>query len=303
MPDWIHLLPAGPITTHDGRGPYHVPSMHALIEQSMPSGALRLPIDECHATDKAAPLGLPAPARGWIVALEARADGLWGQVEWTGEGRRLMEDGAYAGISPAVLHSKSGEVRQLLRASLTNTPNLRGLTALHSEEDAMDWKATLIELLGLEGGVDDAAIEAALKTKLAGDAVSTHAVLEHPTVLALQSSVASLTEELEAQRADAKRRQAETFVDGAIAQGRVGVTPLRDDYVALHMENPTRAEALINAMPVVKAGAVIEGDAPAQARDGGALTASQRDVVALMGLNEDDYKATVAAAGAKKETL
>ncbi len=308
--DWIHLLPAGPITTHDGRGPYHIASMQALIERtsqrgSGASGTLRLPVDECHSTDKAAPLGLPAPARGWIVALEARADGLWGQVEWTGEGRRLIEDGAYAGISPAILHSKSGEVQELLRASLTNTPNLRGLTALHSEDEIMDWKAKLIEMLGLDAASDDAAIEAAMRAKMDGGGVSTHAVLEHPSVLALQSQVTSLTDELAALRDGAKRHAAETFVDGAIAQGRVGVTPLRDDYITLHMENPARAEALIGGMPVVKAGAVIEGDAP-QAGGASALAAlgaEDRQVMQLFSLTEDEYRARQEALGLKKDAL
>ncbi|MCD9150122.1 phage protease [Pseudophaeobacter sp. MA21411-1] len=31
-----------------------------------------------------APKGLPAPARGWITATQARNDGIWGRVEWTG---------------------------------------------------------------------------------------------------------------------------------------------------------------------------------------------------------------------------
>lgn len=132
VPEWVHLLPAGPIRTLDGRGPYRVASMQA-IARMLPAGS-KLPIDENHATDKGGKaLGMPAPARGWIVALQARDSGLWGKVEWTGEGRRLMLDRAYCGISPVILHSKAGQVMQVLRASLTNTPNLQGLTALHSQ--------------------------------------------------------------------------------------------------------------------------------------------------------------------------
>lgn len=48
------------------------------IRASMAAG--KLPVDECHATDKAAPDGRQAPARGWIVQMEVRADGLWGRV-------------------------------------------------------------------------------------------------------------------------------------------------------------------------------------------------------------------------------
>ena len=91
-----------------------------------------LPIDENHATDKGGAKGMPAPARGWIVALQARASGLWGKVQWTGERRKLVEDKAYIGISPVILHTAAGKIIQVLRASLTNTPNLQGLTSLHS---------------------------------------------------------------------------------------------------------------------------------------------------------------------------
>jgi len=46
--EWVHLLPAGTITTMDGRGPYRVSDAAALIAQSLHQGA-KLPIDENHA--------------------------------------------------------------------------------------------------------------------------------------------------------------------------------------------------------------------------------------------------------------
>ena len=133
VPEWVHLLPSGLVRTVDGRGPYHVKSLQAVASASMANSPHRLPIDECHATDKAQPLGLAAPARGWIVEMQARADGLWGRVEWGRTGRSLLEDRAYQGISPAVLHTVNGEILKVLRASLTNTQNLQGLTSLHSQ--------------------------------------------------------------------------------------------------------------------------------------------------------------------------
>lgn len=77
-PEWIHLLPAGgkPIATRDGRGPYQFADAASLMADSL-ADFDRLPLDENHATDIAAPLGQSAPARGWIVALQARADGIW----------------------------------------------------------------------------------------------------------------------------------------------------------------------------------------------------------------------------------
>src|SRR5690606_33685627 len=88
-PEWVHLLPAGgTLTTADRRGPYKVGDYTALMAASLKEGE-KLVLDECHSTDLAAPKGLPAPARGWIVALQLRDDGIWGQVEWTEEGRKI----------------------------------------------------------------------------------------------------------------------------------------------------------------------------------------------------------------------
>lgn len=302
VPDWVHLLPAGAVRTMDGRGPYAVKSLQAVAAASLPAGG-KLPIDECHAIDRAQPLGMSAPARGWIVELQAREDGLWGRVEWTPTGRQLMEDKAYVGISPAILHTQQGQVLQVLRASLTNTPNLQGLTSLHSENTTMDWRTKLIELLGLDSEADDAAIQAALSAKM-GAVQTEHSqnLLQHPAVLALQSQVVDLTGQLQGLQEDGKRTAATAFVDAAIAAGRVGVKPLRDDYIALHMENADRAQKLINAQPAV-IGASLADAAPDQGAKAGDLTAEDRVIMSTFGVDEEAYRASLAASGLNKGTL
>lgn len=306
VPEWIHLLPAGEIRTVDGRGPYAVSSMQALIEASLPAGA-KLALDEMHATDKGAPLGLPAPARGWIVELQAREDGLWGRVEWNPSGRALMEDRAYAGISPVIMHSAAGKgalkVLKVLRASLTNTPNLEGLTALHSEEvNPMDWKAKLIAALGLDSGADDAAVDAALSAKMTAVAPQSQVnLLEHPTVIALQAQNTELAGQIAAITEANARRDAIAYVDGAIAAGRVGLKPVRDEYIALHMADAAKAEKLIGAMPVIT-GRTSTGDAPPA--DGQVhLDAADRLIMETFGVSEEDYAAGLASRGQKKEAL
>lgn len=301
VPEWIHLLPAGEIRTVDGRGPYKVASLQSIAATSLKAGD-KLPLDENHATDKGAVLGLAAPARGWIVELQARDDGLWGRVEWTGEGQRLMADKAYRGISPAILLSQDNTVLGVLRASLTNTPNLQGLVSLHSEETGMDWKAKLIELLGLDSGADDAAISAALTAKMgAATELCSQDLLAHPTVIALQSQLTELTGQLNTINEQRSRDAAVAFVDGAIAEGRVGVKPARDQYISLHMQDAERAAALISALPVLKAGSVNIDPAPQV--EPGELDAGDRQVIALMGISEDDYRARLKATGTRKETI
>jgi len=80
---------------------------------------------------------LPSNAVGWVSALQARADGLWGRVEWTGEGLRLIESGEYRFLSPVWRQSDCAELDKsadgnrrvrplkLARASLTNEPGIR----------------------------------------------------------------------------------------------------------------------------------------------------------------------------------
>lgn len=165
VPEWIHLTPAGTFSGTDGRGPFTLEAADEVIRSSMATG--RLAIDENHAIDVAGPKGQPSPARGWIVEMQLRDDGLWGRVEWTTSGRALIEDKAYRGISPVLVATKEGgRVVKLLRAALTNDPNLT-LTTLHSRTPDMDL-ARLRAALGLK---DDATEDAILT------AVTSHAAI------------------------------------------------------------------------------------------------------------------------------
>src|ERR1700722_5080442 len=79
-PEWIELLPAGDFAGRDGRGPFRLSNPAAVVIATvglrMDAG---LPIDYDHATDFAAPSGRPAPAAGWIRAIEVRDGALWGK--------------------------------------------------------------------------------------------------------------------------------------------------------------------------------------------------------------------------------
>lgn len=324
-PDWIHLLPAGTgglIETVDARGPYKVADARALIARSLQAAGGRLPIDENHATDLAAPRGEPAPARGWIVGMEERADGIWGRVEWTASGRELVETMAYRGISPAIMHDKSKTVLSIARASLVNVPNLRDLVALH-QEMKMDFMQRIAELLGLGAEASEADIMAALEKALNKDDGEKEAALnaalpkiakalnlkegagedeiltalqaapKETDLTALQSELTSVTTQLNAIQADRKREAAEAFVDGAIKEGRVGVKPQRERFIALHQKDAAEAEAIINGMPVLN-GSVITDPTPTK---GGtpALNAEQIAVAAQLGMTHEQYAEALSA--------
>ena len=137
-PEWIHLLPAGLIQTGDKRGPYLAANFEQIISESF-LHAPKLPIDINHSIHLRAPKGEEAPAFGWIVAMQAREDGLWGKAEWTTAGAELVTSRAYRGISPVIRHTADKTVTSIECVSLVNKPNLRGLTALHQQQDTPQW--------------------------------------------------------------------------------------------------------------------------------------------------------------------
>ncbi|ABS69720.1 Mu-like prophage I protein-like protein [Xanthobacter versatilis] len=203
VPEWVHLAPTGTFKGRDGRGPYTLDAQAVLADFAAGD---RRPIDENHAIDKAAPEGRPSPARGWIVALEARGDGIWGRVEWTDTGRQLLTDKAYRGISPALRVAAGGRVLGIARASLVNDPNLL-LTSLHNRSsDHMDL-VKLREALGLAADASEAAILAALgqqKTDLATHQAQT-ASIAAALGLAAGATGDQVVTELQSRQGDASK--------------------------------------------------------------------------------------------------
>jgi phage I-like protein len=129
-PQWVMLIPAGEFSGRDGRGPFRLADTARVIAATEALGMTAgVPIDYDHATDFAAPKGRPAPAAGWIRELQERDGALWGRVEWTPHGAKAITSREYRYISPVFQYSPDGGVTRLLRAGLTNNPNLY-LTAI-----------------------------------------------------------------------------------------------------------------------------------------------------------------------------
>ncbi|WP_316171049.1 phage protease [Bradyrhizobium sp. SZCCHNRI1058] len=327
------LLPIGTgglVTTVDGRGPYRVADAPKLAASLLAVHAGRIPIDETHSTDLAAPEGRPAPARGWVTATEVRADGIYGQVEWSASGTALMRDKSYRFISPVLIHDKSGAVLDLPRASLTNTPNLHGMAALNSqqENDSMDLLAQLRKLLGMADDADAEAVMAKVKSMCGTDtsmnAIATAAGLKAgatgeqivqavtalstasnrdaaTTISALQSEVRELGTRLATVTSTAARERATAFIDNAIREGRVGVKPMREHYISRHAASAEAAadvEKEIGAMPKLGP-SVVPAGTPPELKDGKvALNSEQKNIAAMLGVSEDDYAKTLASEAA-----
>lgn len=133
---WVHLIPAGTFSGRDGRGPYTLDAP-AVLAAFATHGA-DLPVDYEHQSLAADAKAGPVPAAGWIVALDARDDGLWAQVRWTPRAAELLAAQEYRYLSPVFrFDPASGRVAALAGAGLTHTPNLM-LQAAASTGDAME---------------------------------------------------------------------------------------------------------------------------------------------------------------------
>jgi phage I-like protein len=219
VPEWIHLLPAGTFSDTAGTK-YRLGDAGPVIAASMTAG--KLPLDENHSTQRAPEAGNASPARGWIVALENRADGMWARVEWNSSGIALMTDKAYRYISPVYKYDKNGNVTRILSAALTNNPGLPQLTALQTSGDKMD-KVAICTALGLAETVDDGVVLTALQTAAqSGTALQTAqariAELERSTVPVTE--MVALQTRLQTLEAKGKTDAATAFVDTAIKAGK-----------------------------------------------------------------------------------
>ncbi|GAB0119473.1 phage protease [Acidisoma sp. 7E03] len=310
-PDWVHLLPTGQFRGVDGRGPYSVQNPEAIVAAAAKRG--KLVLDENHTTDHALKNGGPAPAVGWITELQSRQDGIWGHVEWTNSGRKLMGDKAYRGISPAIaVDPKSLAINEIVRASLTNAPNLN-THHLHSQEAPMNL-AALREALGLPADADEAAILAAAKA--ARTTVQTHSqqisriataagaaadatadvivtALQQRTgsndqVVQLQSQVTELQTKL-------ARGAAEAAINAALAAGKAIPPAKREEWITRFVKDPEFTQGIINDMPSLHSGGI-----KVEHMGGRSGEAGQADMDATAAANLGLTKEQVEAGRAKK---
>jgi phage I-like protein len=327
-PEWVMLIPAGEFSGRDGRGPFRLNDAARVIAATEALGLTAgVPIDYDHATDFAAPKGRPAPAAGWIRKLQERDGALWGNVDWTPHGATAITSREYRYISPVFQYSPDGAVTRLLRAGLTNNPNLyltaisaraALLTAPHSEGDqAMDTLLQeLCEMLGLD---DDASPEEALATVRAlrdasadddedgerngapGDGGT-----DNGAASAMQAGVAAdparyvavaqfqrVLGELNQMRAERASERAERAVDDAIKAGKL--IPAQRQWAISYCQADFKGFAAFAARQPAAFGAGFESATaafaappPAQAA-AAALTATETAICAQLGLSSEDY--------------
>lgn len=245
VPEWLHVIPAGQFTAIDGRGPFEVTAANAeQVIAAFNADGKKLPVDENHSTDLAAKKGFSAPARGWVVELEARDTGVWGRVEWTAEGRSLVEGQAYGYLSPVLLHGskKPFVVQKLLRVALTNDPALTSLKALYSKGSAVDMEELLAALrteLELGADADGAAVlDGVKKLKVSRNSADP---AQFVPIAMFQSTVA----ELNKLRSGVSLQGAERIVARAIEEGQI-MPFMKDWAVSLCQSNAAAFDDFLN---------------------------------------------------------
>lgn len=281
-PEWVHLMPFGTWSGGDGRGPYSLAAGQApavIAASKRAGGQLLLPIDYDHQLEQPIPVA-GAPAAGWIVDLAARADGVWGRVEWTARAAQMIGAREYRFLSPVFRHTKAGEVVRLERAGLTNKPNF-DLTALASRQaqpevrDTMTFDELLKKLRAALGLGDDAdadkavahAADLAKKQKASGDtmtaiaaavgakpdadlAAAVKAAVEKPDPAKFVSieDYNKLSQSVAAIQTDRAKEKAAAAVEQAIKDGKL-IPAQKDWALAFAARDPADFDKFIAAQP------------------------------------------------------
>ena len=148
---WFHLVPRGVFPIVDPEHP------KTVIRQVVDARALDLMANRF--ADDARRANFPgllvdydhfsydtdksSEAAGWVLKLENRQNGLWGQVKWTPAGEQALKDGRYRFLSPVwgkaeaqKLTNSEFRPTRLETLGLTNQPNLRGMVPLANRDRA-----------------------------------------------------------------------------------------------------------------------------------------------------------------------
>ncbi len=318
-PEWIKLTPLGKVQGRDGRGPYDfgdaARAAAVVAASNAYAGTVDPLIDYDHAFDLAAARGLGnAPAAGWIKELQARADGIYARVDWTAAGAAKLKSREYRYVSPTFHHAADGTVLRILRAALTNHPNLY-LPALASagthQEHCMDPTLTaLLAALGMpattdvngaiarvhglvatsasaRADLDRIATAAGLAAGAAPTAIAA-AVSAEPdpkawVPMATYTAAASALTELQGKTVE---QEAVAAIEKAMGEGKVPPV-MRDHYLKVYRFDPAGWPAMASVMPVIvppnKTAGGPNGKPPGKTDDG--LDDGEKAVFAMLGVD------------------
>jgi len=304
IPRKIELAPLGQITGRDGRR-WRLSDAERVIKNSL-NYQPRLVVDFNHSTDLAAPNGGESPAAGWIHSLRAEGGSVWGEVEWTPRGEEALRRREYSFVSP-VFMSEGGEINCILRAALTNNPNL-DLPALNAAEGNDNEERRMTKELCAALGIPETATEADALKAVAGlkqqvDLNAAWSAKAQQVDLAVYAPRAEVNAALEKAAQAEKRlaelnaaqfkKEAEAAVDGAIKEGKFPPAS-RELYIGLcaNQEGLETFKKIAAASPSLGGGE----QAPAGAPPGGSVSLNAAEAVfaGSMGYTAEQWAAVKA---------
>lgn len=283
-PEWIQLTPRGEITARDGRPVSFNPER---LVAAFKAGGVDLPIDFEHETEFTATLGA-RPARGWIVELQARPEGLFGRIEWLVDAIQALAARSYRYISPVLYTDADRKTARMLKAAaLVAAPALAGLPALASAQSGdPDMLKDVLVALGLADSASEADAVSAIALLKAGDPALFVPKAQHDELVTALAAANSRLDGIEQAAASARRT---ALVDDAIKAGKLAPAA-RDQYLALAATAFDQTKAAIDAMPVLLSAGIdktVNAD-PAKGADG-QLSESDRVVAQRLGIAEADF--------------
>lgn len=309
VPSRIQLIPAPDRKTIVGvDGRKWTLSDSAALCAAMNAKNTMFPIDENHSTDLAAPKGEPSPALGWFHHLTAQGDGsVWADVQWNARGENALRNKEYRYISPVFLCDKEKRITEILRAALTNNPNLDN-PALNSksqvgelaEEKNMDKE--LCAALGLpETATKDEVLAAVARQKAElnvpkdapnGQKVDLTAYAPRADLNAMEARAVEAEKKVAELNAARLKADAEKAVDGAIANRKIAPAS-REAYLELCASEKglEQFRAIVAASPaVIGEGGVPNSEPPNGKGQSVALNASEKQLASSMGYTEEEFE-------------
>ena len=304
VPRRIQILPAGKeIVGIDGRRWKNADpaalcaKMNASDRVTVKNGCV---IDENHSTDLSAPHGGEAPAFGWFKNFSVEADGsVWADVEWNSKGENAITNKEYRYISPVFNRDKNGNIVEILRAALTNNPNLDNpaLNSSQETEEEKDMDKELCAALGIPETAttaDALAAIAQLKKELNGaqnKGVDLAAYAPRADLAAMQERAEKAEKAFAELNAANLKAKATASVEQAVKDGKIAPAS-REVYMELCASEDGFAqfEKIVAATPSITGGTQVPDGAFAN-KDAPELNASsaEKEWASSMGYTLEDW--------------
>ncbi|MDR0322351.1 MAG: phage protease [Treponema sp.] len=304
IPKRIMLVPADKIVKGRDNREWKNPNPKQVALNSN-SRLQALPVDENHSTDLSAPKGGAAPAFGWMKNLCADESGaIWADVEWNERGLNALTKKEYKFISPVFAFDEKGEIKCILRAALTNSPNLI-LPALNSEQlenkskMEVSMNKELLVALGLPETATEAEVLAAAKALNAAkttaapqtdkSTVDLTAYAPRADLSAMETRALNAEKQIADLNAAQLKKDAEAAVDEAITNRKIAPAS-KAEYLALcaTKEGLESFKKIAAANPAIISTEQTPATPPASG-DSVALNAEQSQLATAMGYTPEEF--------------